>query len=200
MTEEKQITVKAYRDKDGLPTCAASFPSGQVCMFLYHVKFGTMEICSVAQSPLQRRGQDQCGSLIPCENCIVWKGRDGMKITLPIPDREVSPNASRGQSRWAAIKKSKLVKKHRNIANYAVSCLIDVNDHRKPVGYSLAHFFPTMAFRDEDNADGACKAYRDGICDAFGMSDKNFCKLALSTRENDASNPRVEITIYFEKP
>lgn len=25
-----------------------------------------------------------------------------MKITLPIPDRDVSPNASRGQSRWAA--------------------------------------------------------------------------------------------------
>jgi hypothetical protein len=57
-----------------------------------------------------------------------------------------------------------------------------------------------MAFRDEDNADGACKAYRDGICDAFGMSDKNFCKMKLSTREKDAKNPRVEITIYFNEP
>jgi len=124
-----------------------------------------------------------------------------MRITLPIPDREVSPNASRGQSRWAAISKSKKVKLHRDrarvetiIAKQAIDC------DTMPVGYSLAHFFPTMAFRDEDNADGACKAYRDGICDAFGMSDKNFCKLALSTRAKDASNPRVEITIYFEKP
>lgn len=124
-----------------------------------------------------------------------------MTITLPIPDREVSPNASRGQSRWAAISKSKKVKLHRDrarvetiIAKQAIDC------EQTPVGYSLAHFFPTMAFRDEDNADGACKAYRDGICDAFGMSDKNFCKLALSTRAKDASNPRVEITIYFEKP
>lgn len=124
-----------------------------------------------------------------------------MKITLPIPDREVSPNASRGQSRWAAISKSKKVKLHRDrarvetiIAKQSFDC------EQMPVGYSLAHYFPTMAFRDEDNADGACKAYRDGICDAFGISDKNFCKLALSTRAKDASNPRVEITIYFEKP
>ena len=120
-----------------------------------------------------------------------------MKITLPIPDREVSPNASRGQSRWAAIKKSKIVKEHRQRAYVATIVNIDIDQPEKPIGYSLAHFFPTMAFRDEDNADGACKAYRDGICDAFGMSDKNFCKMKLSTREKDANNPRVEITIYF---
>ncbi len=124
-----------------------------------------------------------------------------MIITLPIPDREVSPNASRGQSRWAAISKSKKVKLHRDRARIATIIAKQSFDcEQMPVGYSLAHYFPTMAFRDEDNADGACKAYRDGICDAFGMSDKNFCKLALSTRAKDASNPRVEITIYFEKP
>lgn len=121
-----------------------------------------------------------------------------MKITLPIPDREVSPNASRGQSRWAAIKKSKIVKEHREHARNATLLTWKTHNIKTPLGYSLAHFFPTMAFRDEDNADGACKAYRDGICDAFGMSDKNFCKMKLSTREKDARNPRVEITIYFE--
>ena len=121
-----------------------------------------------------------------------------MKITLPIPDREVSPNASRGQSRWAAIKKSKLVKEHRKAAAVSTIQAMPPQCDKTPLGYSLAHFFPTMAFRDEDNADGACKAYRDGICDAFGMSDKNFCKMKLSTREKDAKNPRVEITIYFE--
>jgi hypothetical protein len=124
-----------------------------------------------------------------------------MKIILPIPDREVSPNASRGQSRWAAISKSKKVKLHRDIARIAtIYAIADCKQTDKPLGYSLAHFFPTMAFRDEDNADGACKAYRDGICDAFGMSDKNFCKIKLSTREKDAKNPRVEITIYFTEP
>jgi hypothetical protein len=123
-----------------------------------------------------------------------------MKITLPIPAREVSPNASRGQSRWAAVKKSRIVKEHRVNAAWATrESMLPEHIHATPLGYSLAHFFPTMAFRDEDNADGACKAYRDGICDAFGMSDKNFCKMKLSTREKDAINPRVEITIYFNE-
>jgi hypothetical protein len=121
-----------------------------------------------------------------------------VKITLPIPDRDVSPNAARGQSRWAAIKKSKVVKKHRECARLATLFACKPHNCIAPLGYSLAHFFPTMAFRDEDNADGACKAYRDGICDAFGMSDKNFNKMKLSTREKDAKNPRVEITIYFD--
>jgi hypothetical protein len=67
-----------------------------------------------------------------------------------------------------------------------------------PAGYKLEHYFPTLRFRDEDNADGACKAYRDGICDALGIDDKDFCKIALSTRAKDAKNPRVEITIYFK--
>jgi hypothetical protein len=123
-----------------------------------------------------------------------------VKIIMPIPAREVSPNAARGQSRWAAIKKSKLVKEHRERAKLATIIYICPQHQTTPTGYSLAHFFPTMAFRDEDNADGACKAYRDGICDAFGMSDKNFCKIKLSTREKDAKNPRVEITIYFTEP
>jgi hypothetical protein len=93
-----------------------------------------------------------------------------------------------------------MVKKHRTDAKHETLYEMRITGcYDTPLGYSLAHFFPTMAFRDEDNADGACKAYRDGICDAFGMSDKNFCKLKLSTREKDAKNPRVEITIYFNK-
>jgi hypothetical protein len=125
-----------------------------------------------------------------------------MTITLPIPDRQISPNAQRGQSRWAAIAKSKLVKKHREMAKMAVICAI-ANGQKaqgEPIGYSLKHYFPTARFRDEDNADGACKAYRDGICDALGIDDKNFCKRELSTRAKDAKHPRVEITIYFKKP
>jgi hypothetical protein len=66
-----------------------------------------------------------------------------------------------------------------------------------PIGYSLAHYFPTMQFRDEDNADGACKAYRDGICDALQIDDRDFCKCALSTRQKDAKCPRVDFTVYF---
>jgi hypothetical protein len=67
-------------------------------------------------------------------------------------------------------------------------------------GYSLAFFFKTAYFRDEGNAEGSCKAYIDGICDALGINDRNFNKVALTTRAKDAANPRVEITIYSKTP
>jgi len=121
-------------------------------------------------------------------------------ITLPIPDRAVSPNAQRGQSKWAAIKKSKIVKAHRFRALVLVhNKLLNIRPIPAPsewAGYSLAFFFKTAAFRDDDNADASCKAYRDGIADSLGINDKGFRKLKLSTHAKDAKNPRVEITIY----
>lgn len=123
-------------------------------------------------------------------------------LMLPIPSREISPNARRGESRWAAIKKSKIVKQHRLWAKNAMLVPImrgEVGDWLA-VGYSLRHFFETAALRDDDNADGACKAYRDGICDALGINDKRLRKVALSEIAKDTERPRVEITLYFEKP
>lgn len=121
-----------------------------------------------------------------------------LTIALPIPHRDVSPNASRPQSKWAAIVKSKKIKSHRHAAlNMA---LLATRTHKQTAtvwaGYSLAFFFKTAAFRDDDNADGSCKAYRDGIAKALGMDDKKLRKLKLSTHAKDADFPRVEITLY----
>lgn len=129
-----------------------------------------------------------------------------MTITLPIPDRAVSPNARRGQSRRAAIAKAGVVKRHRLRAKLAALKVIGDAFHVRglPVpafaGYSLAHFFKTAALRDDDNADAACKAYRDGIAEALGMDDRGLRKLKLSTIAKDAANPRVEITLYPSDP
>ena len=122
-----------------------------------------------------------------------------IKIVLPIPHRDVSPNARRGQSKWAAIKKSKTVKEHRALAHLVMSQALMRSQTKAPngwAGYSLAHYFKTAAFRDDDNADAACKAYRDGIAQALGIDDRGFRKVALSTYAKDAAKPRVEITIY----
>lgn len=125
-----------------------------------------------------------------------------MKIVLPIPDRAVSPNATRGQSRWAAIVKSKAVKKHRAKAKletrralYATCGHYDGADLPKFDGYSIAFYFKTAAYRDDDNAEASCKAYRDGIAEALGMNDRDLKKAALSTFDKDKNNPRVEITL-----
>lgn len=124
-----------------------------------------------------------------------------LTVSLPIPDRAVSPNANRGQSRWAAIMKSKAVKEHRKKARYTVEAAIEAKKLQgvKWSGYSLAFYFPTAAFRDDDNADGSCKAYRDGCADALRINDKGFRKAKLSTQSKDAECPRVEMTLYPAK-
>ena len=118
-------------------------------------------------------------------------------ICLPIPARAISPNAKRGQSKWAAIRKSRIVKAHRERARLEmVSALAKFDLSNEWAGYSLAHFFKTAAVRDDDNADGACKAYRDGIADALRRDDRHLPKMALSTIGKDATCARVEVIIY----
>lgn len=123
-------------------------------------------------------------------------------LFLPVPDRAISPNARRGESRWAAIRKSKIVKAHRTLAfaralDGFVTCFRGVVP--PAAGYKLAHYFPTAAERDDDNADAACKAYRDGIAGALGIDDKKLRKLALSTIGKDAKCPRVEVTVILRE-
>lgn len=129
-----------------------------------------------------------------------------MTIVLPIPDRRISPNASRGQSKKAAIIKSRHTKRHRGKARILTKKALGEHFHQQGrgvpvfIGYSIAHYFPTAQARDDDNADSACKAYRDGIADALGIDDRHFRKLKLSTIAKDAANPRVEITLYTSLP
>ena len=129
-----------------------------------------------------------------------------MTIVLPIPDRRISPNGQRGHSKGAAIAKARLVREHRTRAKLrtleALGLLYFSKGEPGPtfIGYTLAHFFPTAAWRDDDNADAACKAYRDGIADALGLDDRQLPKLALSTRSKDAARPRVEITLHTSVP
>ncbi len=123
---------------------------------------------------------------------------EALTVSLPIPDRAVSPNAQRGQSRWAAIVKSKVVKEHRKRAQFTFEAALEKHGLKKAswLGYSLEFFFATNAFRDDDNADGSCKAYRDGCATALGIDDKKLKKIRLSTHAKDAVCPRVEFTIY----
>jgi hypothetical protein len=93
--------------------------------------------------------------------------------------------------------KSRVVKAHREHARLAMADAM----RGKPycgefVGYSLAHFFPTAAFRDQGNADGSFKAYLDGLCDYFQINDRFFKMIKLSSEAKDASCPRVEVTLW----
>ena len=119
-------------------------------------------------------------------------------LVLPLPARAISPNARRGESRWAAIRKSTLVMAHRTLAKLAMgNALLAHGLHgRAWAGYSLDFYWKTAAFRDDDNADASCKAYRDGIADALGMDDRTLRKCRLSTHANDKECPRVVVTLW----
>lgn len=121
-----------------------------------------------------------------------------LTICLPIPPQAISPNASRGQSKIAAIMKSRKVKGNKTLARLVLgSALVDFGI-REPAfaGYALAFHFRTAHHRDDDNADACCKAYRDGMAAALGIDDRSFRKLALSTHATDPQCPRVEVTLW----
>ena len=129
-----------------------------------------------------------------------------MTITLPIPERRISPNGSLTRSKAGIFAKASRIKRHRTRARLKTLEALGQHYHQqgRPVpafiGYSIAHYFPTAQYRDDDNADAACKAYRDGIADALGIDDRQLPKLKLSTRGKDAAHPRVEITLHTTAP
>lgn len=118
-------------------------------------------------------------------------------IVLPIPARRISPN---GRGHWRP--KARLTRAARTKAAFLTKQAIGETFHARGLrvpaftGYSLAHYFPTAQQRDDDNADAACKAYRDGIADALGINDRDLRKIRVSTIAKDAGNPRVEITLH----
>jgi hypothetical protein len=137
------------------------------------------------------------------DQLVSWVHPDGyLTLCLPLPARAISPNARRGESRGAAIRKSRVVKSHRLLAKL---CCGNARlrwhlEGQAYAGYCLAFFWKTAAFRDDDNADASCKAYRDGIAEALKMDDRQLRKLALSTHAKDAGNPRVEFTLIPLSP
>lgn len=87
MTEEYfSLVIKRYRDNDGNPTCAMSFDTGAVCVFLGTAKFGLCDVCTYqnhAGADLERRDLPEAhgvGSLIPTEQCPLWTAKSDKKV------------------------------------------------------------------------------------------------------------------------
>ena len=72
-SEEKTITITAYRTIRGEPTCAIDFTDGKVCKFLGLRNFGACEVCMVRGVDIKRSSEKSKDYLMPVENCPVWK-------------------------------------------------------------------------------------------------------------------------------
>lgn len=151
------------------------------------------EFRAKALKKAKRRAADR---VIPV-NLPAARLEDGrLRIALPIPPQRVSPNASHGKTFHG---KAKLVRRFRALAKLkmeeAMAGELMTFSH-----YSLAFFYEPRRRRDDDNFDASVKCYRDGIADALGMNDRNLVKGALSTFEVCRDAPRVEVTLWEQRP
>ncbi len=72
MIEQRTITINAYRDKEGRPTCAKNVQTGEYCKFLRITYYGLRDICALADDGTMLDRYDEYGCTIPGKDCIVW--------------------------------------------------------------------------------------------------------------------------------
>ena len=105
-------------------------------------------------------------------------------IELPLPSRNLSPNARVHWTIKAAHKKSA----RRNATIMAFEQI----EQQPFASYRLHFYWPTKRRRDQDNAAASCKSVLDGIADFTGQDDSEWdfdgVRFAI-----DKENPRLEI-------
>ena len=118
-----------------------------------------------------------------------------MMVSLPWPDKRLSPNA---RTHWAILAKVK--KLARADAHTLATIAIPLRDKRAIAAVEgripiVVRFYPPDArLRDDDNAIASFKAARDGLADALGIDDRRF----LPTYQfMEPEKPgRVEVVIH----
>ena len=119
-----------------------------------------------------------------------------MIVTLPWPDKLLSPNA---RQHWAALSAAK--KKARRDAHYATlealggrACEVRaLVDGETPLPVTVRFFPPDRRHRDADNMVASMKAAIDGFADALGVNDRRFRPTFVFA---DPAKPgRVEVEI-----
>lgn len=111
-----------------------------------------------------------------------------MTISLPLPDRRLSPNA---RGHWSkGHKASKAAKQH---AYLATKNALQGKPSPAVSRYKLAFFFKVTRRRDDDNFSACCKYYRDGIAAALGIDDTDLRQCEAPEMRIDRDNPRLEI-------
>lgn len=120
---------------------------------------------------------------------------NSITITIPLPPRELSPNA---RCHWR--KKAAKTKQYRL---FAWSAALAVTRNQTPPRWlkakmNVAAYFPTRRFPDPGNLMASLKAAEDGICDAGIVANDRGLWPERPVFAVDKANPRIEITITEE--
>jgi crossover junction endodeoxyribonuclease RusA len=115
-----------------------------------------------------------------------------MTITLPLPPRELSPNA---RVHWAA--KARAVKAYRAVAYWEAMMAVPRRDRMewKEATAHVVYYKASARKMDADNILASLKASFDGLVDAGILADDAGLRHAPVRLVIDRANPRVEITI-----
>ena len=105
-------------------------------------------------------------------------------ITLPLPSRNLSPNA---RLNWRIVAGFK--RQARRLAALDTFQQVGQQQFKR---YRLDFYWPTKRRRDKDNAAAMCKAYLDGVADCTGQDDSEWDFDGVRF-EIDRDNPRLEI-------
>ena len=110
-----------------------------------------------------------------------------MKIELPWPPKELSPNA---RLHWTKLAKAK--KTYRGACYYAAREQGVVEQAAGSLHLALTFFAPTRRAYDLDNALARMKSGLDGLADALGVDDKHW---SLSIQRGDATGGKVIVEV-----
>lgn len=108
------------------------------------------------------------------------------KITLPLPSRNLSPNARVHWSVMAVSKKS--ARRHAKLEAFMQVGILKIKSYR------LDFYWPNKRRRDKDNAAAMCKAYLDGVADCMQQDDSEWGFDGVRF-DIDVLSPRLEIVI-----
>ena len=117
-----------------------------------------------------------------------------MIVTLPWPDKKLSPNA---RTHWRAKVGPKQSARIRSgWETVAAKGFHQVRDALAasdgPIALTVTFYPPDKRHRDDDNMIGAFKSHRDGIAEALGVNDRRFRPHYVFA---DPAKPgRVEVT------
>ena len=116
-----------------------------------------------------------------------------MKLVLPLPPPELSPNA-----RPHYMAKAKATAEYREIAKE--EAMIWCADHKNTFPWDratieLTFFFQREGRRDPDNLLASCKAAFDGLRDAGVLTDDDKITHLPVIRYKDKDNPRLEMRV-----
>lgn len=118
-----------------------------------------------------------------------------IRVTLPLPPRELSPNA---RTHWA--RKAVTVRSYRFCAKVLAACSAPVAPGWDTATAAVTFFLPDRRRRDKDNLMASLKPAWDGIADAGVVTDDAGLTQLPPRLEVDRENPRVEITLTQAEP